>query len=295
MANEDTFVHINLDKFKPLFRELLKLPYEVGLNLFYDAETKKVGFELSKGVDKYITIPYDTIIGIHTHPDSLYKSYYKPPTHTDYVQSIWDSFRTAQNNIVLENEGIWFYRPNIDMIKEVIDLDKDIFYKLEESGSIKEGETLKAFNVKDELADFIDIVDHNTNNTHLNLILSKQLVIDIILKTRIKSKPNEKILKAFREKSMEELMEIFRVNKKKINLEEYIDELYHIVNKDLNIGYNVSYISWDKPLEITLLLNGKTLKVFKDMKDRGHIFDENDADIVYDIAEKTKENSILRK
>jgi len=53
---------INLNKFKPLFLNALKLDYEVGFNMFYN--TDLINFEVTKGINKFVTIPYNVAIGI---------------------------------------------------------------------------------------------------------------------------------------------------------------------------------------------------------------------------------------
>lgn len=283
----DENVVINLDKFKPLFKEVLKLNYELGLNLFYSSES--MSFEISKGVSGYVTIPYDNVIAIHTHPSVLYDSYYKPPTHTDYIQSIYDSFKSNPVNIVVEENGMWIYGPNKHLIEEVIRIQPNIVDLLE--GEMVEGEVEKELNVGDRLYELIDILGHNANNEHQNLILDKDLVIKIIKNFR--SDVPEDFLNS---KDIEYLLRKFRINKRKITLEEYINQLSHLASDDLDIGYNVRYISWSEPFNISIDLTPQKLLIFNKIKERGlNVFDENDVDTIRQIAESTDENRILRK
>jgi hypothetical protein len=280
-------ITINLDKFKPLFKEVLKLNYELGFNLFYNSES--MSFEISKGVSGYVTIPYDNVIAIHTHPSVLYDSYYKPPTHTDYIQSIYDSFKSNPVNIVVEENGIWIYGPNKHLIEEVISIQPNIVDLLE--GEMVEGEVEKELNVGDRLYELIDILGHNANNEHQNLILDKNLVIKIIKSFR--SDVPEDFLNS---KDIEYLLRKFRINKRKITLEEYINQLSHLASEDLDIGYKVRYIPWSEPFNISIDLTPQHLVIFNNIKERGlNVFDENDIDAIRLIADATDNNRILRK
>lgn len=110
---------INLDNFKDLFKRCLhEIPYELGFNLLYD--NNKVSFEITRGNESNISIPYNNVVIIHTHPGVLYKTFeYHPPTQGDYSQACFDYFRGNQMGIVVEKAGIWFYTPNENLIKEI--------------------------------------------------------------------------------------------------------------------------------------------------------------------------------
>ena len=282
-------VVINLDKFKPLFEETLKLEYELGFNLFYSS--KRMSFEISKGNSGYITIPYNSVVSIHTHPIYLYNSDYKPPTHTDYVQSIYDAFKTNPINIVIEKSGMWIYLPNRDLIEEIIRIQPDILDIIRRE--MIEGETEMEINVGDRLYELIDVIDHNSNNSHQNLILNKEMVIRLIMK---KYPEFEEFFLI--QKDMKDLLRIFEINKTKISLEEYIKSFNHLVNEEeeYGIGYNVKYIPWSEPFEFNLTLTPQNLLIFRQIKERGlNVFDENDVDNIITIANRTDENRILRK
>lgn len=284
-------ITINLDKFKPLFEETLKLNYEIGLNLFYSPES--MSFEISKGNSGYVTIPYDTVVAIHTHPSYLYKSEYKPPTHTDYVQSIYDAFKTNPINIIIENNGMWIYSPNRDLIEEIIKVQPDIVNVI--GGEMVEGEIEKQINVGDKLYDLIDVLGHNSNNAHQNLILNKDMVIRMIM-MRSGISPDKDIPETLLKRDMEYLIRNFKINKRKITLEEYIEQFNHLASDDLDIGYNVRYIPWSERFEFSLNLTPQHLVIFNNIKERGlNVFDENDIDAIRLIADATDNNRILRK
>jgi len=283
-------VAINLDKFKLLFAETLKLPYELGFNLVYSPQG--ISFEISKGDSVNVTIPYSSVVSIHTHPQFLYDSFYKPPSHTDYIQSIYDAFKKNPVNIVVEENGMWIYYPNKDLIDEIIKIQPDISQILE--GEMAEGEVKREINVGDRLYELIDVLDHNTNNEHQNLVLNKNLVLNLVLK-KIGRTPSRHLLEHLEKRDINTLLKNYGINKRKITVEEYIDHLAHIASDDLGIGYEVRYIPWSDPFEFTINLNPERLLVFNEIKERGlNVFDDNDADIINLIAESTEDNRILR-
>jgi hypothetical protein len=292
---------INLDEFKPLFLNALKLHYEVGFNMFYN--TGLINFEVTKGINKFVTIPYNVAIGIHTHPKYLYKSEYiaerirlkgyKPPSHTDYIQSIYDFIKTKSINIIIENSGMWIYGPNKELIEEVYRVQPDIPDILAEE--IKEGELDKEINVGDQLYHLIDILGYNANNEHQNLILNKNIVISIIINHILKEPPTEEFIKELEREDMDALIKRYNIQKEKISIKEYITRIEDLVGGD-DIGFNVRYIPWEEPFEFIVNITDEYLDIFKQIKDRGlNIFDETDKDIILEIANKTEQGRILRK
>jgi hypothetical protein len=282
---------INLNKFKPLFKEALKLPYETGFNVFYDKDI--INFEVSKGVDKFVTIPYDVVIGIHTHPSFLYKSDYKPPSHTDYIQSIYDFIKTKSINIVVEESGMWIYGPNKNLIDEVYRVQPDINDIL--GVELKEGEQTRGFDVGDRLFELIDVLDYNANNEHQNLVLNKKMVIRIIVNHILEERPTKEFVKQLEKEDMNTLLKRYNIQKEKIDIQEYIKRMEDLAGSG-GIGFNVTYIPWRDPFEFEINMTQQYLDIFNKIKDRGlNVFDERDVDIFADIANRTEDGRILRK
>lgn len=299
---------INLDKFKPFFKNCLKLKYELGFNIYYNKDDKDdkdtINFEVSKGFEGHVIIPYSTVIGIHTHPDYLYKSNYKPPTYTDYIQSIFDHFHSKSINIVIEDSGMWLYELNRPLIEEVISIEPNIKELLAER--LQEGEPARAMNVSDQMYDLVDVLKHNSNNSHLNLVLNKRLVIEMILNQlhkeqlhkendeRLKTEKSfNKFIRELEEQDMDILINTFGIERQKISLNQYIQEIGELAD---NMGFIVRFIPWSEPFEFVIDIEPKHLEIFQDIKERGlNVFDERDTDIIKDIANHTREGRLLRK
>jgi hypothetical protein len=282
---------IDLNKFKPLFKNVLKLHYEIGFNMFYSEDF--INFEVSKGIEEFVTIPYNIAIGIHTHPRYLYNSEYKPPSHTDYIQSIYDFIKTKSTNIVVEESGIWIYGPNKELIDEVYRVQPDISEIL--AGEMKEGEQDRRLDVGDRLYDLIDILGYNANNEHQNLVLNKRLVIGIIINHILEEPPTKEFIKELENEDMNILIKRYQIQKEKINIPEYIIRMGDLIGAD-GIGFNVKYIKWEDTFEFDINITGQYLDIFNQIKDRGlNVFDEKDKDIIIEIANKTEEARILRK
>jgi hypothetical protein len=263
----------------------------MGFNMFYSEDF--INFEICKGVDKFVTIPYNVAVGIHTHPIYLYRSEYKPPTHTDYVQSIYDFIKTKSVNIVVEESGMWIYGPNKELIDEVIKVQPDIDEILGEE--IKEGEKDRALDVGDRLYELIDILDHNANNEHQNLVLNKRMIIRIIVNHILKEPPTEEFIRELEQQDIDTLLKKYGIQKEKIDIEEYIKRMGDLVGAD-EIGFNVRYIPWVEPFEFKIKMTEEYLDIFRQINDRGlNLFDETDVNVIKQIADQTEEGRILRK
>ena len=248
---------INLDRFKPLFKNTLDLNYELGFNLCMD-EKDNISFEVSKGnnTDLTVTMPYNKVVSIHTHPNHpneerrSYKFY--PPSHLDYIESIWGYFKNTAIDIVIEKSGMWIYIPTQDMIRQITERQPDIYQLLKDD--FQEGEIKKEVIVNDNLYKLVNAVQHNSNINNLNLI------------------------------------------KNKISLDEYIQDFKNLVSQNIEIGFEVEFIPWDKPFIFSIALSHLRKLVFTQIQERGlNVFDENDQDTINNIAEHTPPNRILRK
>jgi hypothetical protein len=271
---------IHLDRFKPLFREALKLDYELGFS-FSDNDK----FEISKGEDT-VTIPYRTVLAIHTHPGYLYDSDFRPPTHLDYAQCIWDSFSSNSINAVIDSVGMWVYSPNRALRKEVKKIQPDIRQLVEEE--LQEGEYQKLMHVSDKLGDLIDVVMHNTNQALLHLTCPRDFLIWRLLNELGMDEDSVKDL------SKSELLEL--ADWERITLQEYIQEVSDITGSGLGLGFDVSFIPWDEEFKVETKLIPTTVSIFREIRKRGlATFDETDADILREVADSTPMSRILRK
>ena len=246
--------NINLDKFKELFNKVLHLDFEVGFNLYYDTNKGKINFEVSKGTD-FITIPYKQVIGIHTHYKSKYPEWeYHPPSLYDYQQAIFDYFQFNPINIVIEKAGMWIYKLNENLIKEI----KRIFPNIKKikHDFMKEGEYSKS--VEGPTDKFLILLDVILNNANLNGIDIKDVSKYIKIMNNIADPENN--------------------------------------DNTENLGFDVEFIPFDKPFNISLDLTDERKKIFNEIKERRlNLFNENDVDIITYIANVTDEYRILRK
>jgi hypothetical protein len=159
-------VTINLDEYKELFRELVgRFDYEVGLNLHYDESSHKTTFEITKGA-KTVTIPYNSVVLIHTHP------YYEnnldeflPPSDGDYVESCFGYFSGAQVHIILEREGMWLYTPTNELIKLIEEIEPRAREIYNYRSQLVEGKEIYRY-TPDELNELLDIIKGNSFNNH---------------------------------------------------------------------------------------------------------------------------------
>ena len=182
-------VIINLDKYKDLFQKCIQLiPNEIGFNLLYDEKTKGLSFEITKGGETGVTIPYSNVINIHTHPISIEmaKTYtYHPPTQYDYIQSCFDYFRGTQMSIVVEKAGIWYFKPNYNLIKEIEKIQPDIRALL--SNELIEGETQRKIKATNKFGELYDVIFTNTSNEGVYLNFEGENIRNILSESFINS------------------------------------------------------------------------------------------------------------
>jgi hypothetical protein len=305
-----TEVTLNLDNYKDLFKEIIhKVDREIGFNLHYDEITKNIGFEITKGLETTVTIPYNNIVTIHSHPRSIGISQtfeYHPPTQLDFIGSCFDYFHGSQLEIVVEKAGIWIYKPNDELIKEMNIIQpnaNEIF-----SEPLIEGEEKKQiFGLSKEFDELHDVILTNTSNEGVNLNFTKSnipnIFKEVFISTQIQKTGNAspKMIELYSRQAEQfasylppEKLRPFIPQYHKISLDEYINNINNIVTDD-GTGFDIKFIKWDEPFNINFKLNENAHRVFDEIKSRKHIFTEKDRDVIMSAFPRTGDNYIIKK
>jgi hypothetical protein len=304
-------VVVNLDQYKDLFKRCInEIPLEIGFNLLYDKDTQNTSFEVIKGNKEFVTIPFKNVINIHTHHIelSMYKNFqYQPPTQYDYNAASIDFFNGNQINIVVEKAGIWLFKPNEGLIKEIEKIQpnaKEIF-----STELADGESIQRIDgVSDRFFVLRDVIFTNTANEGLYLnftgdnikhVLSGSF-INSYIENRVKQtgdnrkesiqiygREAESILPML---SLEQL-KLISSHYHKIELDEYINNINNVVTEGM--GFEIKFIKWDEPFNIEIEINEKSEKIFNDIKSRNLMID--DFDTIKANLDKTNEFYIIRQ
>ena len=61
------------------------------------------------------------------------------------------------------------------------------------------------------------------------------------------------------------------------------------------MGFNVVYKSWYEPFNININLDEHAIDIFKQIKARGCLFNETEADLIINNINKTESNYIVRR
>lgn len=298
---------INLDKYKPFFLHCIKnLKIEIGFNMYYDSSTDEIQFEITKGAYGAVSIPYNRVIEIHTHPSHYYPTWkYQPPTQHDYVGVCYSYFSGLQCSIVVEKEGIWFFKPSstlIDEIKKIQPNASEIF-----STRITEGVGQQVLNVTEQMQTLIDVIFHNTSFEGVNLNFSGINVTHILSQIFIskyvdeqKRKHGDEITKDDIDRFIKNAIDIIKTMSPDdllklnehyhlISLEEYIEHIRNCVKPGM--GFDVRFISWDDKLNIEIEMTQNVQPIFDQIKSRNKII--NNLDTFLKNIDATQPNYII--
>lgn len=306
-------ITINLDKFKNMFKRCIdELDTEVGFNMHYNVETKNISFEIIKGNETSVTIPYDQVIVIHTHPKYLYETFdYQPPSNYDYSLLCSDYYLMKKKpiNIVLEKKGIWFYKMTDGLIKEIEDIRNDDIkngYKFVYK-SLTEDEIGRNAEVSDQFFNLNDVVNTNTSNEGINLnyfgenikrIVHDFFIVNHLQEHNITDNDKIKLVEKNLKKNLKnidynDIISKYNLKFKKISIDDYLHNMNNILTDDL--GFDVKFVPWTEPFDVTFELNDNNKNIFDDIKKRNfNKFTEDNRDGIVDILKDYKENKILK-
>ena len=309
---------INLDQYKDLFRRCIhELPNEIGFNLLLDNDT--INFEITKGNYRSVSIPYNNVINIHSHPIALETSRtfeYHPPTHPDYGQSCFDCFKGTQWNIVVEKAGVWLYRPNKKLITEIEEIQPNV----KELFSIPIEEGIKQIPVDGATEEFIElhnVILNNTSNEGIYLNFEGVNIRNILSEAFINTYIGKKIETTGDDR--EESIQIYGIEAErilpmlsteqlytnaphyhKISFDEYIHNITNIVSngeavegdKTYEMGFDIKFIRWDEPFNIEIELDESTERIFGEIKSRNYLI--NNYDVLRANFDRTEEFFIIK-
>jgi hypothetical protein len=262
--------NINLDKFKPFFKSVIKkLDYGIGFNLYINPiDHTDLKLQASLGGDKPL-VYYNSVVKIITNPNKNLKDIeYNPPQDMEYLMSIMNYIKGTQVTILIEEKGFWLYSPNTNLINVINNLQPNLV-ELEEE--LKEGELGLDFKYNDEINDLFQVISNNVETYNVYLSYTKELAkIDY-----------PEISKHF----------------DKINLKEYSLYMNNVLNdEDYPIGFNVEFVPWEDSLNFFIYFNEVSNSILKNIKKRGmNEWNENDVDLFIKTAKKAKELTIIRK
>jgi hypothetical protein len=312
-------VKINLDEYKTIFQNLIRyVPVELGFNLLYDNDTKDISFEITKGTDSSVSLPYNIVIDIHTHPKNL-KNYnkfeYHPPTQSDYVMSCISYFRGTKISIVIEKAGIWIYKPNKGLIKEIEKIQPNVRELFLDP--LDEGETRRKYDISDDLHTLFDVISTNTSNNSVYLNFTDKNKINILSEAFISSYIQERIEKTgnddeeninyFHSEALKKLDELENLSPKKkleqlekksphfhkIDFDEFIKSMPNIVTNKL--GFEVKFLKWNDKFEFNIDLDEQSIKFFNQIKSRNYTLNKkNIFNSIMIGLEETYDNYIIR-
>lgn len=225
-----------------------RLPYEITIHVNRNNDGT-IGLYLIKGLLDNTNTIYNTVCGINIHTHHYYLSQrktdvkYWPPSGDDVAASVGHVYEKTliknttfkisdvKYDYVFDGHNLWYHKPNIPMIKEVISKYKD-FDKIKQL--LNEIKNIDQINkVLYEIRFKIDQKIQNSTYDRVleNLIEQKNNLEKKLNKVEEKLFDLFSIMKGSTDNNAMELAGFISGNLKKINLEQYIDKMNNVVNQ----------------------------------------------------------------
>jgi hypothetical protein len=286
---------INLDEFKPFFMECVtKMNVEVGFSLFFNPKKTSgsvngskiasdirlqtsiglIGYNNETVTDRKTNIYYDSVAKIVTNPSEYMSGLnLNPPDESDYILSISDYYRGTQVSIKIEQRGIWVWKPNV----ELIDLINNVMPEYVQ--------TMKEFTPDKSFEDYHPKLE--TYNEALQSLF--KTIVNNIYFYNIYVSMDAKLVAL-------EYPTVYD-GYKKITTDEYCKYMNNVINdKETAYGFDVSFITWDTPLNINLYYNEYSSQILRNMEKRKlHVWKADDKDLIIKRIKKMKKAGIVMK
>jgi len=286
---------INLDEFKPFFLECVtKMNVEVGFSLLFNPKKISgsingskiasdiklqtsiglIGFNNETVTNRKTNIYYDSIAKIVTNPSQYMSGLnLNPPDESDYILSISDYYRGTQVSIKIEQRGIWVWKPNV----ELIDLINKVMPEFVQ--------TMKEFTPGKPFSEYYPTTEKY--NEPLQSLF--KTIINNIFYYNIYVSMDAKLVAL-------EYPTVYD-GYKKITTDEYCKYMNNVINdKETAFGFDVSFITWDTPLNINLYYNEYSSQILRNMEKRKlHVWKADDKDIIIKRIKKMKKAGIVMK